>query len=196
MFLNCSTGFGRHTAHHQELKKCNYSPWFYIRFWLPAAEMAQPTQRRQSKTHVKPQAAITVFELLMMGGVSPETCWTIKKHWSNKIYYKIASCWFFSMRMQFYLHSQETCGSHNVRFTQRAVHTTWSSHNVRFTQRAVHTTWGSQNVRFTQREVHTTCGSHNGRFTQRAFHTTFGSHNADCNKTHNRLMTWTYCGSL
>jgi hypothetical protein len=28
---------------------------------------------RNSKT-VKPEAAITVFEFLMMGGVSPETC--------------------------------------------------------------------------------------------------------------------------
>jgi len=26
------------------------------------------------KTYVKPEAAITVFELPMMGGVSPETC--------------------------------------------------------------------------------------------------------------------------
>jgi hypothetical protein len=31
----------------------------------------------QPKTYVKPEAAITVFEHLMMGGVSPETCWTI-----------------------------------------------------------------------------------------------------------------------
>jgi hypothetical protein len=29
---------------------------------------------RRPKTYVKPEAAITVFELLMMGGVSPETC--------------------------------------------------------------------------------------------------------------------------
>jgi hypothetical protein len=29
---------------------------------------------RQPKTYVKPQAEITVFELLMMGGVSLETC--------------------------------------------------------------------------------------------------------------------------
>jgi len=27
-----------------------------------------------NQKHVKPEAAITVFELLMMGGVSPETC--------------------------------------------------------------------------------------------------------------------------
>jgi len=30
--------------------------------------------RRQPKTYVKPEAAITVFELLIMGGVPPETC--------------------------------------------------------------------------------------------------------------------------
>jgi len=29
---------------------------------------------RQPKTYVKPEAAITVFEVLMMSGVSPETC--------------------------------------------------------------------------------------------------------------------------
>ena len=49
---------------------------------------------RQPKTYVKPKAAVTVFELLMMGGVSPETCWAIKKHWNNKFYYTVASCWF------------------------------------------------------------------------------------------------------
>jgi hypothetical protein len=41
MFLNCSSCFGRHTAHHQELKNCNCSLWFYIRFWLPAAAIKQ-----------------------------------------------------------------------------------------------------------------------------------------------------------
>jgi hypothetical protein len=79
MFLNCSTCFERHTAHHQELKNCNYSIWFYIRLWLPAAVMAEwePFSHdgcRQPQTYVKPDAAITVFELLMMSGVSLETC--------------------------------------------------------------------------------------------------------------------------
>jgi hypothetical protein len=50
---------------------------------------------RQPKTNVKPEAAITVFELLMMGGVSPKTCRAIKKHWNNKFHYTVASCWFF-----------------------------------------------------------------------------------------------------
>ena len=31
----------------------------------------------------------------MMGGLSPVTCWTIKKHWNNKFYYTVASCRFF-----------------------------------------------------------------------------------------------------
>jgi len=30
----------------------------------------------------------------MMGGVSPETCWAIKKHRNNKFYYTVESCWF------------------------------------------------------------------------------------------------------
>jgi len=84
VFLNCSTCFRRHTAHYQGLKNCNCSLWFYVRLWLPVAMMAQALQ-----------AAITVFELLMMGGVSPETYWAIKKHWNNKFYYAVASCWLF-----------------------------------------------------------------------------------------------------
>jgi hypothetical protein len=44
--------------------------------------------------YVEPEAAITVFELQMMGGESPETCSRIKKHWNNKFYCKVASCWF------------------------------------------------------------------------------------------------------
>jgi len=52
---------------------------FYIRLWLPAAVMAEwePLSHdscRQPQTYVNPEAAITVFELLMMSGVSLETC--------------------------------------------------------------------------------------------------------------------------
>jgi hypothetical protein len=54
-----------------------------------------PSQWRATKTYVKPEAPITVFELLVMGGVSPEICCAIKKHWNNKFYYMVASCWFF-----------------------------------------------------------------------------------------------------
>jgi hypothetical protein len=50
---------------------------------------------RQPKTYVKPEAEITVFELLMMGGVTSGTCGAIKKYWNKKFYYTVASCWFF-----------------------------------------------------------------------------------------------------
>ena len=62
---------------------------------LPLQWLSHRSGNRQPKTYVKPEAAITVFELLMMGGVSLETCWAIKKHWNNKFYYTFASCWFF-----------------------------------------------------------------------------------------------------
>jgi len=52
-FLNCSTCFGRHTAHHQELQNYNCSLWFYIRFWLQAAAMAEPSQRPATKNACK-----------------------------------------------------------------------------------------------------------------------------------------------
>jgi len=41
---------------------------------LPLRWLSHCSSNRQPKTYVKPGAEITVFELLMMGGVSPETC--------------------------------------------------------------------------------------------------------------------------
>jgi hypothetical protein len=185
VFINCSTCFVGHTAHHQELKNCNCSLWFYVCGYRPLNSSRQPqtyvkpsivhglylldsltwllvilykglrcvsweillfcvlrvnfylaycqqwiilTQWnfsdkicRENKnalsifsnfffffknravyqiiwkntiqplnngwkpdTYVKPEAAIIVFELLMMSGVSHKTCWAINKHWNNK----------------------------------------------------------------------------------------------------------------
>jgi hypothetical protein len=93
MFLNCSTCFGRHTAHQQELKNFNCSLWIYIRFLLPAAVMAEPSQWQPANKNVcKTRGCNYSFELLMMGGVSAETCGSIKKHWNNKFYYTVAFC--------------------------------------------------------------------------------------------------------
>jgi hypothetical protein len=74
-FFNSSTCFGRHTVHYQELKNCNFSLWFYIHFGcrLPLRWLCHRSGNRQPKMYVKPDASIAVFELLMMGGVSPET---------------------------------------------------------------------------------------------------------------------------
>jgi hypothetical protein len=90
-------------THHSSsgAQNCNCSVWFYIRLWLPAAVMAEWELQcshdscRQPKTYVKLEAAITVFELLMMSDVSLETCCAINKYWNNKFYYTVASCWLF-----------------------------------------------------------------------------------------------------
>jgi hypothetical protein len=34
----------------------------------------------------------------LMGGVSPETCWAIKKHWNNKFYNTVNILLVLSMR--------------------------------------------------------------------------------------------------
>ena len=94
IFLNCSACFWRHTVHHQELKDCNCSLRFYIRFWLPAAAMVEPSQRPATKNVCKTRGCNYSF-WAPDDGVSPETCWAIKKHWNNKFYYTVASCWFF-----------------------------------------------------------------------------------------------------
>ena len=77
-FVYNSTCFGRFPAHHRELSDCCGSLWFYLRIvvivvlcsWL--GRLARP--RTHHDTKVKPEAATTVIELLMMGGKTPETC--------------------------------------------------------------------------------------------------------------------------
>ena len=47
----------------------------YVFGWrLPLRWLSHRSAKRQPKTYVKTETAITVFELLLMGGVSPETC--------------------------------------------------------------------------------------------------------------------------
>jgi len=66
---------------------------------------------RQPQTYVKTEAEITVFELLMMRSVSLETFWAIKKHWNNKFYYTVASCWLFLYDLYYdtRIHEHQVC---------------------------------------------------------------------------------------
>jgi hypothetical protein len=76
MFLNCSTYFKRHIAHHQSSKTLIAASGFtYVFGCRPLSwPWFSHDSSRQPQTYVKPEAAITVFELLMMSDVSLEIC--------------------------------------------------------------------------------------------------------------------------
>ena len=93
MFVYSSTCFGGFLTHHQELNDCSGSLWFYLRIVVTAVlcswsgQLALPRTQHDCHhdTKVKPEAAIAVIELLMMGGKTPETCWAVKKRQDNKL---------------------------------------------------------------------------------------------------------------
>jgi hypothetical protein len=67
-FIYSSTCFGRFPVHHQEFNDCSGSLWFSLRIVVTVVH------DYHHDTKVKPEAATTVIELLMMGGKTPETC--------------------------------------------------------------------------------------------------------------------------
>jgi len=72
-----ATCFGRPRAHHQELKNCSSSLWFY-RWSVVLAVLlfvfGPAGHCYHHDTKVKPEAASAVVEFLMMGVRTPETC--------------------------------------------------------------------------------------------------------------------------
>ena len=99
-----STRFGRHTAHHQEHKTPQAASGFaYVEgcrtcscwtfsgsVWEGALHLTatwqRPTTARRTAFHVcKTRGCLWSFRLLMMGGVSPETCWASFKIRNTKI---------------------------------------------------------------------------------------------------------------
>jgi hypothetical protein len=61
MFLNRSTCFGQHTAHHQELKTVIAATCFTYVFGCRALQWLSQPSGQQPKTYVKPVVAITFF---------------------------------------------------------------------------------------------------------------------------------------
>jgi hypothetical protein len=45
------------------------------------------------------------LELLIMSGVPHETCWAFNERWNNKLYYKVACCWLFILKLHIVLDS-------------------------------------------------------------------------------------------
>ena len=60
-------------------------------------------------TKVKPEAATAVIELMMMGGKTPETCWTVNKRQDNKL----KNCF---IRLVIYLNCTMMHGLTNLKF--------------------------------------------------------------------------------
>ena len=99
--IACSTCFGHHYAHHQELK--SIIQWllpvgFRAVVMCPVCRMLQHpanrTHNHSTKYH-RQQPLYNTLELLMMGIVVPETCWA-----SNKICNKNLCC----IKLAFYVH--------------------------------------------------------------------------------------------
>jgi hypothetical protein len=59
---------------------------------------------QRPSTYEKTRGCQYSFKLLMMGGVSPETCWASHKY-EIKLWYTVASCWIFFFMNYFFLFS-------------------------------------------------------------------------------------------
>jgi len=79
-----STCFVRHTAHHQELKPAPAASGFaYVKGcgrWGCWTLTASSNLNVHNLSRMQIRGCWGSFELLMMGGVSPETCWASYKH--------------------------------------------------------------------------------------------------------------------
>ena len=108
IFIWSSACFGWHTAHHQSLK-LHWQPlvshtWEVVGRVVGRPSQAQycawqrPPTTRPSIFHVwKTRGCQWSFRLLMMGGMSPETCWASYKYGIIKFWYVVTSCCIFFM---------------------------------------------------------------------------------------------------
>jgi hypothetical protein len=109
---------------------CNSVPEFLFHVYMKLLNMFRVTPAH----HREPKTALTAsgfaylegcwtcscwtlsgsFRLLMMGGVSPETCWASHKY-ETKFWYTVASCWIF------FVNYTVMHGSTNIKFTNVTV---------------------------------------------------------------------------
>jgi len=74
-FIYSSACFWGPRAHHQKLKNCSSSLWFYLCLsWSDRSARPRPTALLSPCSDGKPEAATAVVELLMMCMRKPETC--------------------------------------------------------------------------------------------------------------------------
>jgi hypothetical protein len=106
IFIWSSTCFGRHTAHDQEPKTAlAASDFSYLEgcwtcsWWMLSGTVLCLTTSTNftpnNLLRMQNQRLPVQFRLLMMGSVSPETCWASYKYGIIKFWYIVASCLIF-----------------------------------------------------------------------------------------------------
>ena len=122
IFTWSSTCFGRHTAHHQEPKTVlaasgfSYVEGHWTCSWWTLSGTAYCAWQHPVTFHVwKTRGSQCTFWLLMMHGVSPETCWASHKYGIIKILIHCSSCWIFFMNCTM-MH-----GSTNIKFKNKLI---------------------------------------------------------------------------
>jgi len=106
IFIWSSACFGRHTAHHQEPKTAlAASGYSYVEgcwtcsWWTLSGTLCPPTTRSTTFHVWKIRGCQCSFGLLMMGGVSPETCWASYKYGIIKVLIYCCILLDFSLRI-------------------------------------------------------------------------------------------------
>jgi hypothetical protein len=100
IFIWSSTCFGRHAAQRQGPKTAlaasgfSYVEGCWMCSWWTLSGIICPTSSN-NLPRIKNQRLSVQLWLLMMGGVSPETCWASYKYEIIKFWYTVASCWIF-----------------------------------------------------------------------------------------------------
>jgi hypothetical protein len=103
IFIWSPTCIGRHTAHHQEPKTAlatsgfSYVECCWTCSWWMLSGTVPDNLHQLHVPRMKTRGCQCSFRLLIMGGVSPETCWASYKYGIIKFWYVVAFLGFFFM---------------------------------------------------------------------------------------------------
>ena len=104
IFIWSSTCFGRNTAHHQQPKTAltasgfSYMKGCWTCNWWTLSGLCLTTSTiytSNNLSRIKTRGCQCSFSLLIIGGVSSETCWVSYKYGIIKSWCIVASCWIF-----------------------------------------------------------------------------------------------------
>jgi len=93
----------------------------------------RPPTTRPTTFHVwKTRGCKCSLRLLMMDGVSPETCWASYKHGIINLGYIVASCWIFPYEFSFHNFTIWLQSRQRPELRQKRPHLHWGPHSLLF----------------------------------------------------------------